>query len=152
MQLKEFVASFKIDKDLSKRSKIGILKIIKKDLNVRMNAEGEITERISWLKNTLRFLNPRMRAKKTEQANEMKPQQEIEALKEKQQVEKSDLMTKLALVKDSSAETTKLMSENDTLMITCAKIENVSKCHQIVYWDKSSKFWGKLENRVRQIN
>jgi hypothetical protein len=45
LELKEFAASIKLDKDISTKSKIAILKTIQKDIDERVNAEWEMSEK-----------------------------------------------------------------------------------------------------------
>ena len=83
-ELKEFSASVKIEKNLSKTNKFLILKIIQKDLDARITVEGEISEKVCWLKECIAISKPREQGHENEQANEItKLQQEIEALREK---------------------------------------------------------------------
>ena len=128
-ELKEFAASIKIDKDLSNASKFLILKHIQKDLNARLDVDGEISEKVSWLKESIAILKPREQGDENEQANEIiKLQQEIEALKEKQQVEMSGLMTKLTLLESSNTEKIKSINEIKTPSVDtkCTKTENTA--------------------------
>ena len=97
-ELKQFLALFEIDKDISTKSKFFILKTIQKSLDERVNAEGEEIQKVTWFKETI--------AKRKSSAGNQDSQpseldalkKETEALKEKQQTEMNTLLSKLAAV------------------------------------------------------
>ena len=98
-ELKQFAASMKIDKDISSKSKFFILKCIQKSLEERVNAEGEEVEKVAWFRNTIAGLKPNAGSQEMNTPNELDAmKKEIEALKQKQQLEMNSLLTKLAEV------------------------------------------------------
>ena len=98
-ELKQFAASMKIDKDISSKSKFFILKCIQKSLEERVNAEGEEVEKVAWFRNTIAGLKPNAGSQEINTPNELDAiKKEIEALKQKQQLEMNSLLTKLAKV------------------------------------------------------
>ena len=105
-ELKAFATSLKIEKDLSKKSKIVILKIIQKDIDERVNTKGEAEEQVSWFKNCILTLKSNAECQETDKTNKISMlEKEIEGLKAKQQAEMSDSMVKLAGVQTTKPPT-----------------------------------------------
>jgi hypothetical protein len=86
VELNEFAAPIKLDEEISTKSKITILKTIQKDIDGRVNTEGEMSERVAWFKDCIAKIKSHDQSQKVDKANELiSLQQEIETLKEKQQ-------------------------------------------------------------------
>jgi hypothetical protein len=81
--LNEFAASIKFDEDISTKSQIAIIKTIQKDIDGRVNAEGEMSEKVAWFKDCIAKIKSHDQSQKVDKANELiSLQQEIETLKE----------------------------------------------------------------------
>ena len=152
VELKEFAASIKLDKDISTKSNIAIFKTIQKDIDERVNAEGEISEKVAWFKDCIAKIKSHGQSQKVNQANELiLLQKEIETLKEKQQSEMSDLLIKLAEVQNSSknAETTNVTTGIKNTTKGCMKPNDSVNAP---FLRREFKILGKLDNPVKQTN
>ena len=67
VKLEEFVVSIKLDVDLSTKSKIAVLKIIQRSIDVRVDEEGELSEKGSWFKHAIDSLQPEQQKKNESQ-------------------------------------------------------------------------------------
>ncbi len=85
-ELNEFAASIKVDVELAGKSKIAATKLIQKSIEQRLNAEGELAQKVEWVQNAIKFLKPESQGNVPDDAlSELKKQ--IEELKLKQQTE-----------------------------------------------------------------
>ena len=84
--------------------------MIQKDLDERVNTAGEMSEKVAWFKKCILNLKSSDECQKSDQTNEINSLQKgVEALKEKQQSEMSDLLARLDEVQcsEKTAENTK---------------------------------------------
>ena len=114
-ELNEFAASIKIDVELADKSKIAATKLIQKSIEQRLNAEGELAQKVEWVQNAIKFLKPESQGNVPDDAlSELKKQ--IEELKLKQQTEMDKMLSKLATktVHETKDDTDKLESPKET--------------------------------------
>jgi hypothetical protein len=114
-ELNEFAASIKIDVELAGKSKIAATKLIQKSIEQRLNAEGELAQKVEWVQNAIKFLKPESQGNVPDDAlSELKKQ--IEELKLKQQTEMDKMLSKLATktVHETKDDTDKLESPKET--------------------------------------
>jgi hypothetical protein len=114
-ELNEFAASIKIDVELAGKSKIAATKLIQKSIEQRLNAEGELAQKVEWVQNAIKFLKPESQGNVPDDAlSELKKQ--IEELKLKQQTEMDKMLSKLATktVHETKDDADKLESPKET--------------------------------------
>ena len=127
-ELKQFAAFLKI----STKSKFSILKTIQKSLDERVNAEGEEVEKVAWFKDRVAELKSNAGNQENNQPSALDAlKKEIEALKEKQQSEMNNLLSKLADVPTGAETATSTKDINDltetpTKPKECMKTEDLS--------------------------
>ncbi len=106
VELKEFAVSVKLDVDLSEKSKIVALKIIQKSIDERVGEEGELSEKVSWFKQAIDSLKPDKQNKNESEIALNLIKQQIDTLKQKQQLELDSLMAKFAKAQTNAGQTT----------------------------------------------
>ena len=108
-ELNEFAVSIKVDVELAGKSKIAAKKLIQKSIEHRLNAEGELAQKVEWVQNAIKSLKPESQENVPDDAlSELKKQ--IEELKLKQQTEMDKMLSKLATKDDAD----KLESPKET--------------------------------------
>ena len=105
-ELKEFAVSVKLEVDLSGKSKIAALKLIQKSIDERVVEEGELSEKQSWFKQAINSLKPDKQSKNESEIALNSIQEQIEALKQKQQSELNSLFAKFAEAHKNAGQTT----------------------------------------------
>ena len=79
-ELNEFTVSIKVDVELAGKSKIAATKLIQKSIEQRLNAEGELAQKVEWVQNAIKCLKPESQGNVPDDAlSELKKQ--IEELK-----------------------------------------------------------------------
>ena len=114
-ELNEFAVSIKVDVELAGKSKIAATKLIQKSIEQRLNAEGELAQKVEWVQNAIKFLKPESQGNVPDDAlSELKKQ--IEELKLKQQTEMDKMLSKLATktVHETKDDADKLESPKET--------------------------------------
>ena len=106
VELKEFAISIKLDVDLSEKSKIAALKIIQKSIDERVVEEGELSEKVSWFKQAIDSLKPDKQNKNESEIALNLIKEQIDTLKQKQQLELDSLMAKFAEAQTNAGQTT----------------------------------------------
>ena len=114
--LREFAVSIKLDIELAGKSKIVATKLIQKSIEQRLDTEGELAQKVEWVQNALKYLKPESKKNEPDDAlSELKKQ--IDELKQKQQAEMNDMLSKLAQTKtahDTNVNADKLESPKGT--------------------------------------
>jgi hypothetical protein len=114
-ELNEFAVSIKVDVELAGKSKIAATKLIQKSIEQRLNAEGELAQKVEWVQNAIKSLKPESQENVPDDAlSELKKQ--IEELKLKQQTEMDKMLSKLATktVHETKDDADKLESPKET--------------------------------------
>ena len=114
-ELNEFAVSVKVDVELAGKSKIAATKLIQKSIEQRLNAEGELAQKVEWVQNAIKCLKPESQGNVPDDAlSELKKQ--IEELKLKQQTEMDKMLSKLATktVHETKDDANKLESPKET--------------------------------------
>ncbi len=114
-ELNEFAASIKVDVELAGKSKIAATKLIQKSIEQRLNAEGELAQKVEWVQNAIKCLKPESQGNvPNDELSELKKQ--IEELKLKQQTEMDKMLSKLATktVHETKDDADKLESPKET--------------------------------------
>ena len=106
VELKEFAISIKLDVDLSEKSKIAALKIIQKSIDERAVEKGELSEKVSWFKQAIDSLKPDKQNKNESEIALNLIKEQIDTLKQKQQLELDSLMAKFAEAQTNAGQTT----------------------------------------------
>ena len=115
-ELREFAVSIKLDIELAGKSKIVATKLIQKSIEQRLDTEGELAQKVERVQNALKYLKPESKKNEPDDAlSELKKQ--IDELKQKQQAEMNDMLSKLAQTKtahDTNVNADKLESPKGT--------------------------------------
>ena len=119
-ELREFAVSIKLDIELAGKSKIVATKLIQKSIEQRLDTKGELAQKVEWVQNALKHLKPESKKSEPDDAlSELKKQ--IDELKQKQQAEMNDMLSKLAQTKtthDTNDNADKLESPKGTKLST----------------------------------
>ena len=102
-ELKEFAVSISLDVDLWGKSKIAATKLIQKSIEERVNEDGELSAKVLWFGKTIISLKPASQKKSDSELALSELQRQIEVLKQKQQAETDNVLSKLAHAGESTS-------------------------------------------------
>ena len=103
-ELKEFAVSIKLDIELAGKSKIAATKLIQKSIEQRVDTDAELAQKVEWFQNAIKHLKPE--SKKSEPDDALSDlEKQIDELKQKQQAEMNEMLSKLAQTKTAHHET-----------------------------------------------
>jgi predicted DNA-binding protein (UPF0251 family) len=134
----------KLKTTIEGKSKIAALKIIQKCLDEIVNTEGEISEKVSWFKHAINSAKPTQPTKDDSETVILVMQEQIEALKLKQQEEINNMLSKLASAKAQihGSQSVKATADNDSNECEGPKVEVAATSAPL--WRREFKIVGQI--------